>query len=174
MKAVEDRNAWLAHELGGNSTFDVSRIMRLVGCINWPNQRKQAMGLGPAPATLISWNNSLAYDLEVFPVLAGWRARAADLDFDIETPDLAALPPRLMEIIETGRVDGEQLDGDNSLSGWAFHLALASIAAGLAGRARGGCVADVGMAGEQGQVGGHRAAGEADGGAGAGSDCGVE
>ena len=39
------RNAWLARELGGDSTFDVSRIMRLPGCINWPN-RAQA-GDGP-------------------------------------------------------------------------------------------------------------------------------
>ena len=63
IESVEDRNRWLARELGGDSTFDVCRIVRLPGCINWPNQRKQAMGLGPALAKLISWNDTLAYGL---------------------------------------------------------------------------------------------------------------
>ena len=124
IERVETRNAWLARELGGDSTFDVSRIMRLPGCINWPNQRKQAMGLGPALAKLISWDDKLAYDLEIFPVLAGSRARAADLDFDIKTPDLATLPPRLKAIHDDGRALGVVLADDDSGSAWAFRLAI--------------------------------------------------
>ena len=174
VKAVEDRNAWLARGLGGNSTFDVSRIMRLPGCINWPNERKQAMGLGPALATLISWDDKLAYDLEIFPVLAGLRARAADLDFDIETPDLATLPPRLIEIIETGRVEGEKLEGDDSGSGWAFHLALHLLRLGWpVGRVAGALLMSAWLAGKASR---HRcrAAGAQNGGEGAGTDCGME
>jgi len=156
IERVEARNAWLARELGGDSTFDVSRIMRLPGCINWPNQRKQAMGLGPALAKIISWNDTLAYDLEIFPVLAGRRARAADLDFDIETPseaDFAALPPRLIEIIEHGRVEGETLDGDDSGSGWAFHLALALLRRGWpVGRVAGALLGSAWLAGKDDSV----------------------
>ncbi len=174
IERVEDRNAWLARELGGNSTFDVSRIMRLPGCINWPNQRKQAMGLGPALAKLISWDDKLAYDLEIFPVLAGSRARAADLDFDIETPDLATLPPRLIEIIEHGRVEGEQLDGDDSGSGWAFHLALHLLRLGWpVGRVAGALLRSAWLAGKDESVDVERQA-QAVCGAGAGSDCGME
>jgi len=149
IERVEAHNAWLARKLGGDSTFDVCRIMRLPGCINWPNQRKQAMGLGPALAKLISWDDTLAYDLKIFPVLAGRRARAADLDFDIETPDLATLPPRLIEIIEHGRVEGEQLDGDDSGSGWAFHLALALLRRGWSvGRVAGALLGSAWLAGK--------------------------
>ena len=149
IERVETRNAWLARELGGNSTFDVSRIMRLPGCINWPNQRKQAMGLGPALAKLISWDDKLAYDLEIFPMLAGLQARAADLAFDIETPDLTTLPPRLMEIIEHGRVASETLGGDDSGSGWAFHLALHLLRLGWpVGRVAGALLGSAWLAGK--------------------------
>ena len=149
IERVEVRNAWLARELGGDSTFDVCRIMRLPGSINWPNQRKLAMGLRPALAKIISWNDTLAYDLEIFPVLAGSRAHTADLAFDIETPDLAALPPRLIEIIETGRIEGEQLDGDDSGSGWAFHLALHLLRLGWpVGRVAGALLMSAWLAGK--------------------------
>ena len=148
--------------------------MRLPGCINWPNQRKQAMGLGPALAKIISWDDKLAYDLEIFPVLAGSRAHAADLDFDIETPDLTALPPRLMEIIEHGRVEGEQLDGDDSGSGWAFHLALHLLRLGWPVGRVAGALLGLGMACREGGRHGCRAAGTQNGGAGEGADCGLE
>jgi hypothetical protein len=67
------------------------------------------------------------YELEAFPALANRHRVDADWQaIEIVEPDadeIASLPPRLREILHDGRVEGETLPGDDSGSGWAFHLA---------------------------------------------------
>jgi hypothetical protein len=131
---IERYNRWLAVTYGGDMTTDVSRILRLPGTINFPNERKRARGLVPVLSRLVLYDDERLYDLQAFQATEGRGGAVfpANTDSDwqsieleaIDEIEIEALPPRLREIIENGRVEGGTLPGDDSGSGWAFHLAL--------------------------------------------------
>ena len=67
-KAVEfeRHNLYLAHLLGGDRCHDVSRLLRLPGTINIPDEGKRAKGRRPASAYIVKSTN-LQYSVADFP-----------------------------------------------------------------------------------------------------------
>jgi hypothetical protein len=76
---VERYNRGLAVAFGGDSTTDVSRILRLPGSINWPNAQKRSRGLTPVLAKPITFDASRRYRLDQFPTADGPVTRPATL-----------------------------------------------------------------------------------------------
>lgn len=52
--------------LGGDNCFDVSRIARLPGSINWPDQKKRDKGRTPEKAVIVEWHEDRVYSIEQF------------------------------------------------------------------------------------------------------------
>jgi hypothetical protein len=50
---VESRNRWLADQLGGDHCFNVDRLLRLPGTLNFPNEKKKAQGRRIARAEVV-------------------------------------------------------------------------------------------------------------------------
>ncbi|MDI6027162.1 DUF5906 domain-containing protein [Corticibacterium sp. UT-5YL-CI-8] len=50
---IEQINIGIADRFGGDHCFNVDRLLRLPGSINWPDQRKQALGRVPVKASLV-------------------------------------------------------------------------------------------------------------------------
>ena len=66
---AERYNRWLTNTLGGDGAcFNVDRIMRLPGTVNWPDKKKQARGRVPANAEVCGWPAPDPYPLSAFPV----------------------------------------------------------------------------------------------------------
>lgn len=51
---------------GGDNCFDISRIARLPGSINWPNKQKRDKGRTPERATVVEWHEDRVYPIERF------------------------------------------------------------------------------------------------------------
>lgn len=67
---IEERNNWLASQLGGDrGTFNCDRILRLPGTINWPDEKKKASGRSACLAELIYFDDDAYYALDDFQCL---------------------------------------------------------------------------------------------------------
>ncbi|HEV2517151.1 MAG TPA: hypothetical protein VGV07_17995 [Devosia sp.] len=77
---VERYNRGLAAALGGDSTTDVSRILRLPGSINWPNAKKRALGLAPVAVRPLKFDAGLRYRIDQFPAADGPVSRPTTLN----------------------------------------------------------------------------------------------
>jgi len=93
---AEALNAMLSAAMGGDSTHDVSRIMRLCGTVNLANAKKRKAGRTDAPALLVEADWSRRYRLSDFPeppvkrdATAGDGAARVNLSEDL--PKLASL-----------------------------------------------------------------------------------
>lgn len=86
---LEAYNRQLALDLRGDSTFDVSRILRLPGPSNLPNRKKRDAGRVERP-TSIEWMEDSAYELADF-IAAPLEERAAGGGFAVSLP--SNLPP---------------------------------------------------------------------------------
>jgi hypothetical protein len=128
IEVVEARNRWLAVTYGGDMTTDVSRNLRLVGTVNFPNERKRARGLVPVLSRQVLYDNERLYDLEQFPAAAkrdhvGQVSNGDSIVIEgVEDDEIPA--GRLREIHQDGRVEGVTLPNDDSGSAWAFRLAI--------------------------------------------------
>jgi len=92
-EAVERYNRGIAVAFGGDSTTDVSRILRLPGSINWPNAQKRARGLTPVLAKPIKFDMGLRYRLDQFPVADGSVTRPTTLAAEHAATRLQIGPP---------------------------------------------------------------------------------
>jgi hypothetical protein len=128
IEVVEARNRWLAKVVGGDSVFDVNRIMRLPGSVNYPNAAKRARGLVPVLSQLVLYEDERFYGLEQF-----LAAAKRDHDGQVSSGDSIVIEGveddeipagRLREIHQDGRVEGVTLLDDDSGSAWAFRLAI--------------------------------------------------
>lgn len=63
--------------VGGDKAFDVARIARLPGTVNWPDERKKAKGRTAALARVIKYNPSLSYTLTDFEAFAATASGGA-------------------------------------------------------------------------------------------------
>jgi Family of unknown function (DUF5906) len=66
-------NIHLENVLGGDNCHDVSRILRLPGSVNVPNEKKRKNGQAEMLAEVVEWHNARVYDISQFPkgTLAG-------------------------------------------------------------------------------------------------------
>jgi hypothetical protein len=131
---IERYNRWLAVTFGGDMTTDVSRILRLPGTINFPNERKRARGLVPIMARTVTLDTSLLYDLHQFqpadPVPGAFVAEHIQIGSAIGIEDLDELdvPERTKIIIALGAHPDEERE---SRSEWLFSGICSMIACGV-------------------------------------------
>ncbi len=131
---IERYNRWLAITFGGDMTTDISRILRLPGTVNFPNERKRARGLSPVMARTVTLNTSLLYDLHQFqradPVPGAVVAEHIQIGPAIGIEDLDELdvPERTKIIIALGAHPDEKRE---SRSEWLFSGICSMIACGV-------------------------------------------
>jgi hypothetical protein len=63
----ENRNTALVRTLGGDNCWNIDRILRLPGTVNWPNAKKKASGRVAALACIVEKNPTALYQLSDFP-----------------------------------------------------------------------------------------------------------
>jgi hypothetical protein len=131
---IERYNRWLAVTYGGDMATDVSRILRLPGTVNFPNERKRARGLVPVLARTVTLDTSLLYDLHQFqtadPVPGVVTAEHIQIGSAIGIEDLDELdvPERTKIIIALGAHPDEERE---SRSEWLFSGICSMIACGV-------------------------------------------
>jgi len=114
---VEGIGRTLQNRYGGDSIWDVSRIMRLPGTINVPGPEKAAQGRTPALASVLPLSTGLPVTLEAFrawaPPSAAPRAQRDARLPEIELPEADhydELPSALRQKFEAARNRDAALD----------------------------------------------------------------
>lgn len=139
---AESANRWLVEEFGGDSaTTDISRLLRLPGSTNHPDERKRSRGRVTAPTKLVLSTGEV-HGREAFGQVA--RASSASLtDKDIDVSqiehvdDLDALvaeyrlDERTRTIILEGRMPDEVKEPDDSRDKWMFEAVCSMVRAGV-------------------------------------------
>ncbi len=133
VKGLNEALAKQAFE-GADACFNLDRIMRLPGTINWPTTKKLKRGRTPALARVVS-QIERAYELKDFAGVAGSQKDAhgkkngAGPNRTIGAPqylksvdelDAWRVGDRVKTIIINGRVPGATKDKDDSRSAWLF------------------------------------------------------
>lgn len=145
---VKDRNRHVANALGGDSTPDLGRLMRLPGTRNLPNEKKRRLGRVACDTYLIEFNDT-THALDNFEkaepgggVPAAGPAAVApspgEATYTLENLRNAKpcaiteldIPDRAKEIALHGRTDTDPPD-DTSRSGWLFSLLTTCSRAGV-------------------------------------------
>jgi hypothetical protein len=113
IERIESLNKRRIEELGGDrACFNIDRIMRLPGTLNFPNEKKRAKGRVPALARVIRAD----WDRRITPALpaAGLDLTGAPVPdkVQLECHNLGELPEWLRTAIETGET--EKSGGDRS------------------------------------------------------------
>jgi hypothetical protein len=101
---VEPCNRALALAFGGDTTTDVSRILRLPWSINHPNAAKRSMGLTPALTRQLTFDSSRRYDLAEFPRVEGTSARYVTTAHERQAAAIVIGDPEPVESLEALRV----------------------------------------------------------------------
>ena len=122
--------------LGGDNCHDISRIMRLPGTINVPDERKKRKGRVPELARLVAWNADAVYPLDKFAkavvtaagVPASFGPAASTIDTanlvrlgDVAELDKYGVPDDIKIICNLGSHPDKPKEGDNSRSIWVMH-----------------------------------------------------
>ncbi len=76
-ESLEEFNRWLELQFDADACHDISRIARLPGTTNLPNQQKISKGRVPALAELVFFHPDRVYELEAFQ-------KAADVGSDLQ------------------------------------------------------------------------------------------
>jgi hypothetical protein len=130
---------------GADNCHDISRIMRLPGTVNLPDDRKAKKGRVPTLATLHTFDDARTYPLSRFTAAPGVQI-AGDSGFgggrlvqvsgnverlgDVNELDQWGVPDRVKVIIVQGtHPDEPPKKGDNSRSAWVFDAACALVRA---------------------------------------------
>jgi hypothetical protein len=126
----ESLNARAAEVLGGDSCHDLTRILRIPGTINWPDEKKRRMGRAPAPVQLL-WPDGPRYTLkqlqEAFTV-SSIASRNETVRENKSQPTTLAIPKRFFALLEQNPKlkatwDGKRKDlKDESGSGYDMAL----------------------------------------------------
>lgn len=102
---------WLEKRLGGDSVSDPSRIMRLPGTVNWPDDGKRAAGQASALAKFVT-RTGVAHPVSAFGTEGGEHVPAApaDVSWDnlprFESPSaIPRLSDRIRAVVATGDDD---------------------------------------------------------------------
>ena len=141
---AEGANRWLVEAFGGDHlTTDISRLLRLPGTINHPDERKRSRGRVTAPTRLLSATGEL-HGREAFGQVArAPRASVTDAEAiaclplieevaDIDTlVGRYGLSDRVREIIVDGRAEGETKPHDDSRDKWLFDGCCQMVRAGV-------------------------------------------
>lgn len=132
-------NKQLELMFGGDACSDVSRIMRLPGTMNIPNQRKVAKGRVPVEAAVVEFND-LSYDLADFTPAADTGASDGVEDVEIsgniqrlatvDDLDKWGVPDRIKVLVVQGK-DPEEPDRHPSRSEWLFDCVCNLVRAGV-------------------------------------------
>lgn len=141
LAAAEDAarfNLQIELMLGADSCHDVSRIMRLPGTVNWPNEKKRKRGQVPTLAAVMLWKPERVYNLSEFTKAPMVQDSVPDssssgepevtvsgnvrriVDLDAELPD--GVSQRAKVAIVQGLDPDQPLKGDNSRSEWLFFV----------------------------------------------------
>lgn len=88
-------NLAIAQAVGGDSTQDVSRIMRLPFTVNLPDAGKVKKGRVPALAAVVEWHADRVYPLSAFP-----KAEPAQVNGQSPTPKVDAASVRRIEHVD--------------------------------------------------------------------------
>lgn len=132
---AERANLHLLRTFGGDTgTQDISRLLRLPGPLNIPDEKKRARGRTVVPAKLLRANPSNRYISFEVP-LADPPAKAAPVvglgpAEDVEKLAVLVTDERVLAIVSDGRLR-EAKEGDDSRSAWLFDGVCALLRAGL-------------------------------------------
>jgi hypothetical protein len=113
-------NRTLELALGGDHCFDVSRILRLPGTINYPSAKKKERGRVEALAELIEFDPSRVYKIEQFTKTDVEKKKPTDTSVVIDArrvADLDTLGPKLSVSTKCIIVNGYDVM-DKELHGW--------------------------------------------------------
>lgn len=137
--AIRARLHWLAKKLGGDHTTDPSRIMRLPGTVNWPDDAKRAAGQVPALAAFKS-RSGAAHPASAFGTveegdMPPWDAEMPDVDWDrlprFDSPaDIPGVSDNIRALIARGE-DPDEPGKHPSRSEVLFAALCAMVRAGL-------------------------------------------
>lgn len=135
-------NKWLA-TVGfsgeGDAVHDVSRILRLPGTVNYPDEKKRKRGRVPALARQVWFESKLVYPLSRFKKAEGTGGKvvaftppAAERRVgEISELDAWSVPDRIKIAIVQGRHPDEPKEGDNSRSAWVFDVTCNLVRCGV-------------------------------------------
>ncbi|MEM0989536.1 MAG: phage/plasmid primase, P4 family [Pseudomonadota bacterium] len=102
---VEARAAAIKVAVGGDGVQNVDRVMRLVGTVNWPSEKKRKRGRVPRLARIVEAHWDRRCDLDDFPAPQVPTPPSAVRDYTAAADvDLSALelPDRVMALIKNG------------------------------------------------------------------------
>lgn len=110
---IRARLRWLADRLKGDKTTDPSRIMRLPGTVNWPDDKKRAAGQVPALAKF-AIRTGVVHPLSAFGVMGGDGPKdgtvLVDLPDDLPPVSLDDLPAAVTHRTKMLIVNGDDPD----------------------------------------------------------------
>ncbi|HEX3430488.1 MAG TPA: phage/plasmid primase, P4 family [Rhizomicrobium sp.] len=134
-------NIRLEQLFGGDHCHDVSRVMRLPGSWNLPDEKKRKKGRQPALARVVEWHDDRVYDLSQFSQApadaASGKAPAVDVPADVprlasvDELDKWSVPARVKVVIVQGRDPDSPKEGDNSRSAWLFDVCCQLVRCGV-------------------------------------------
>lgn len=113
---AEDINRRVSHQLKADHCWNIDRVLRLPGTINWPNAAKAQRGRVPVWSTLVQPDNGVAYTADnmaaAFPVVpVEARQAAGEADVGDWTPlrlDDVPMAPQLRAMCEHEAAKGER------------------------------------------------------------------
>jgi hypothetical protein len=118
-------NRALAAKVDGDNCYNLDRVMRLPGTINYPSKTKRARGRTVVPTKLVEFVDFIRYRIEDFEVAADDAAAATIapiIELDIpDSVDISRLGPGLRKLIVEG--PGDRKFGDGSRSDYAYSMA---------------------------------------------------
>lgn len=106
---AERCNRGLELALGGDSCWNVDRVMRTPGTINWPNEKKAGQGAVPREAMVVEWSVGLEYDVAAFPQAD--VPRVGSVAGGIGAAPVAAPAAPVLDVLGDPRLE--------NLAGWA-------------------------------------------------------
>lgn len=134
-------NVGLAQALGGKSKgydncHSVEHLYRVPHTMNVPDARKVAKGREAVRAGGITSNPKHIYKASDLPTAQISQTVNTTVTLTgkaefVEDIDLLGLKPRIVEIIQNGKIEGETKERDDSRSAWRFEAVCGMIRAGV-------------------------------------------
>lgn len=121
---------WLERRLRGDSVSDPSRIMRLPGTVNWPDEGKRAAGQVPALAKFVT-QTGVRHPVSAFGVVEGGGdvpAAPADVSWDnLPRFESAELIPGISDRLRAVIVNGDDPDDPYKSRSEALYAVLCGM-----------------------------------------------